>query len=155
MCLLAASWVAPLGRAPALALTLLLVMIALAHLGWALGVAWPARDRQALALHVIGRHRLPGPLACVVVAAALTAFALAFAVDAGAHPSLAAHARALVAVRLGVVAIFAGRGLFGFVERRFRPAIAGTPYASYSRYLYSPLSLLLAGLGALAVAAAA
>ncbi|HYQ02361.1 MAG TPA: DUF3995 domain-containing protein [Polyangiaceae bacterium] len=101
------------------------------HALWALGVAWPSRDAQSLAMAVIGRKQGPSALACWVAAFGLCA--------AGALLVLPAPR----AVRSCIAGAFVLRGTLGFVEPSFRGEIRGTPYLVYSRYMYTPLSLAL------------
>lgn len=138
LAIVAASSVAT--RPGAVACAVLLAAVALVHLAWAVGVSWPARDRAELGLHVFGSPKLPGPFACAVVAAVLSVFALAFVVD----PRMPAG----YAVRLVVLLVFALRGFAGPFIDRFRPAVRGSPFAIYNRFMYSPLCLLVAALTA-------
>jgi len=127
-------------RPAALAVVAILGVIGLVHALWAAGITWPARDRRELAWHVIGRPASPGGLACLVVAGILAVFAAGFATTSDAGW--------VRAVRIAVVVVFAGRGVFGLVETRMRPAVVGTPYETYSRFMYSPLCVLVAALAA-------
>jgi hypothetical protein len=123
-----------------------LVAIALLHVGWALGSAFPARSRASLSQHVIGvaprGDLMPGRVATWVVAAGLLALAacvLALGVELGASAM-----SGLRAVALTFAVVFTLRGVGGFFEVSLRPAIRSTPYMKWSRFFYSPLSLLLA-----------
>jgi Protein of unknown function (DUF3995) len=106
-----------------------LLAIAVLHLAWTAGASWPEASREALALAVIGRPAFPSRAACLIVAAALVAFAL------GPVPPVV------------VGAIFAARGLLGFVEPWLRREIHGTAYEAYSRFIYSPLALAIGVVG--------
>ncbi len=74
---------------------------------------------------------MPGRWPCLVVAVALVgmAGALAFSQSQVLH--------------LAIAAIFIARGTVGFFERWIRPSIRGTPYASVSTFMYTPLALSL------------
>ncbi len=102
--------------------------IASLHLAWALGSAWPARDKQRLAAAVLGRQPMPSRLACAVVAMGL-----------GTMVYLLLTPQPLW-VRYGIAAIFLARGsiVAGIVGGK------DEPYVTYNRYFYTPLSL---GLG--------
>jgi hypothetical protein len=116
---------------PSHAAAVLLASLALVHLGWALGVTWPARDRESLALAIIGRPVRPSAFACVLVAACLSGMIWLLVVP---NPAW---------VRLIIAAIFIARGTLGFVEPMVRSEIIGTPYLSYSRFMYTPLALAI------------
>lgn len=122
--------------APAQAAPLVLLAMALTHLAWALGLAWPSPSRQEAPRYLIGwpaGRRGPWRGATLVVVAVLVAMAWA----ASRGPAAAA---------LATAAVLGARGLFGLVERRLRPGIAGTPYRPLSALFYSPLCLFLAAL---------
>jgi len=122
-----------------------LVAVAAAHANWARGSSWPLADRHQLARTVAGREAMPPPVACLAVAAVLTAGA---GLVAGVPP---------VAPRLGrlgagaVVAALAARGLVG-ASGRMPEARACARFAHWDRRLYSPLCLALAGLCAAGLA---
>lgn len=116
----------------------LLGLIAIVHLAWALGVAWPAPSRASAGAYLAGVPRGvrgPGRVACLAVALVLAGLALAVAAD-------------LPWARWLCVSVFAARFLYGVVESRFRPSIMGTPYAHLSLGFYSPLCALIAALAA-------
>lgn len=130
-------------QAPRWALVVLVGFIALVHFAWAAGLTWPAVDRAQLAQYVIGRKTMPGRVPTAIVGFGLLVVALLFASTS--------EAAALSSARGAVIAIFAVRGVGGLFESRVRAEIVGTPYALYSRFMYSPLCLVLAALGALAI----
>ena len=101
------------------------------HALWALGVAWPSRDQESLAMAVVGRKQGPSALACWVVALGLSALGALLVVPAPR------------AVRFCIAAVFLLRGTLGFFEPLFRREIQGTPYLVYSRYMYTPLALAI------------
>ncbi|MEM1417321.1 MAG: DUF3995 domain-containing protein [Myxococcota bacterium] len=123
-----------------------LAALALLHVYWARGGRWPAEDEVGLVHTVVGAtkdERMPGPLACLAVAAALAVAALLPLVAAGLvslplPPGVARGGTLLAGAVLGL------RGALGFFEGRFRPAVQ--PYARLNRRLYSPLALWLAAL---------
>lgn len=125
------------GQAPARLAAVLLAAVALVHLGWALGIAWPSPSAEEMPRYVIGRPKgasnLPGRLATLLVTLVVGALAAGLWLELPVVPFI-------------VAAVFGARGLFGLVERRLRPTIAKTPYARLSRLFYSPLCLLIAAL---------
>ncbi|MFO0548005.1 MAG: DUF3995 domain-containing protein [Polyangiaceae bacterium] len=136
-------------RVAATAAALAMAAIALLHVGWALGSSFPAKDRASLLDHVVGaplvsgRARAPSTLATLAVAALLFVGAGLVAVVPNIErvTSASGLVRGLAG---GVAAVFAARGVLGFFEPALRPAIVKTPYWSWSRRLYSPLSLAIA-----------
>ena len=101
------------------------------HALWALGIAWPSRDAEGLAMAVIGRRHGPSALACWVVAFGLSAVGALLVVPAPR------------AVRFCIAGVFVLRGTLGFFEPAFRREIRGTPYLVYSRYMYTPVALAI------------
>jgi hypothetical protein len=111
----------------------LFVGLALLHLYWAAGGLWPGRDMETLARTVVGGPagmQMPGPLACVVVAA-LLGLSAAFVFAAVRVPMI------------GVATVLVARGVYGFFELRYRPVIRGSRYARLNVQLYSPFALAL------------
>ena len=72
---------------------------------------------------VIGDRLLPGPAACLLVAALLLLGPAYF-------PRLAPL-------------VFCMRGLLGLFDSYLRPAIRGTPYERLNYQIYSPLSFII------------
>jgi len=110
-----------------------LALLALLHVGWAMGMVFPSPSRELAPTYVVGWRagaRLPSRSATIVVAIVL--FAMAYASLSGPRWSA-----------LLVSAVLLGRGSFGFIEWRVRPRIAKTPYKLLSAAFYSPLCLLL------------
>lgn len=103
---------------------LIFLALGAVHVYWGLGGLWPGRDSRSLADFVIGREPMPGPRACIVVAAVLVL-----------GPLLAPGPMAL-----GLLL----RGAGGYVDHLLRPEIVGSRYEKLNRILYSPLCLLLA-----------
>lgn len=123
-----------------LASAVLLVLSSL-HILWARGSTWPTSTEKDLLALVIGhapRGKMPGVWPCLVVAAALGVTAAA--VWGLESEQVSGASKGVLAV---MAVVFVCRGLGGFVEARFRPMIRQTPYAFWSRRLYSPLSLSL------------
>lgn len=117
---------------------LVFLLLAVLHLHWAFGGHWPAQDTRGLARLVVGgQDRMPGPVACVLVALALLIPAVALLIPK-ALPTLLAQG-AIWATALVLLL----RGLEGFFEARFRPAIQGDPYAHWNQRIYSPFCLIL------------
>lgn len=141
----------PAGTAAVVAAALAAVLfsaIAGLHVAWALGSPFPARDRDALVATVVGApigSPMPGRVATVVVAVGLVLMAWWTAAQGGLVPS-PVPAPWLRAGSLAMVVIFGLRGIGGFFEPALRPSIRGTPYVRLSRFVYSPLALLIAAL---------
>ncbi|HWA18046.1 MAG TPA: DUF3995 domain-containing protein [Devosia sp.] len=123
----------------ALVIFLPLLMVAFAHLLWALGTSWPIQSEQLLAQTVIGRPgvtRMPNRLlilavALLLFAAAIVAIGLADKMDGGL-------ARTVLGAALAVA--FLARGFAGYTGA-WRARFPTEPFASLDRKNYSPLSL--------------
>lgn len=122
------------------ALTATLLVIALLHLAWGLGVRWPVGDETRLVATVIGirgQTTMPTLGPCVAVAVALAVVAtLVFrqALTPGPFTRLALIAAA---------AVFLARAIAPWlpVWRRLTPQ---QPFARLDRLVYGPLCLLIA-----------
>ena len=133
-----------LAVALAIGLILLLIGIAALHAYWGLGGRWPGRDEPTLAGLVIGSTRggrMPGPLACFAVAAALLAGAglvglISFGSAGGVIYGLAKVGYITCAL------VFTVRGAVGYVPAIWRRS-AGTPFVELNTRYYSPLCLLI------------
>lgn len=127
----------------ALFLTLMLSAVAALHLAWALRIWWPVTDEAQLARTVVGSRniaRMPAPLACAGVVAALSAAAVWLWLPRHWLVSLGLAAMTGVFVLRGLVTYTPLADRF-FVEEPFR---------SLNRHYYSPLCLLIgAGLAVL------
>ncbi len=121
---------ATLGRAQLFVVPALLA-IAAVHVAWAFGSSWPEKNGKALGLAIIGRVVVPGRAACLAVAVALVAMAAAVLMPSPHW------------LKVGIAAIFIARGTLGFIEPALRKEIRGTPYALYSRFMFTPLSLTI------------
>jgi len=122
-----------------LSLTLILVLLAVAHAWWALGRIWPAQSEAGLARAVIGdgRVRMPPPWQCAAVAAALACVA------AWPWAIMAWPASPLVLIGSIVIgAIFFIRGSAGY-SPRWRGRFGAEPFRTRDFYIYSPLCLAL------------
>lgn len=119
----------------------LVAAIALGHLAWTFGAAWPARDAEQLAQFVLpGGTRLPhravtGLVAVGLAAVSASLFAFGFT----------GRARALA---LAAAVVFALRGLAGYVVFARSPR----PFSIYDRVVYSPGCLFIAALVATGLA---
>ncbi len=117
---------------------LIFIFLAALHVHWAFGGHWPAKDGRGLARLVVGgQDRMPGPAACALVALALLVPAFALLIPK-VLPTLLAQG-AVWATALVLLL----RGLGGFFEARFRPAIQEDPYAHWNQRIYSPFCLIL------------
>ena len=122
--------------APSWAASLVLLAMALTHVGWMAGVSWPAPSWHAAPAYLIGwppGSRFPSTRATALVVAAL----LVMAWTGVYGPRWATLVTASV---LGL------RGVYGLFEVHVRPGIAQTPYRLLSAVFYSPLCLFLAAL---------
>ena len=134
----------------AFAIFFLLTAIAVIHVAWGTGVRWPRKTEAELVTTVIGHRsdRMPSPSQCYIAALAIfipgaIALMLAGLVQTALPPWLVALAGA------GAAAVFAGRGIAGYVPA-WRARHPREPFASLDRHYYSPLCLMLAaGLAAL------
>ena len=130
----------------ALVSVLVVVFLFLAglHIYWARGGYWPGTDSGSLLGYVVGASpsgAMPSPAACLAVTVALSAAALIPLALIGWVRLPFVHLAAY-----GCAGVLLLRGLFGYVDHRFRPAILGTPFYRLNRVLYSPLCLLLGSL---------
>ena len=124
----------------AVALSLVLAAIAALHAYWGCGGLWPERTESDLARAVIGdgRARMPGAVACFVVAAVLAAVAT--------WPWLIVRRPDNRIVLLGglvIAAVFFLRGCAGY-SLRWRTRHGAEPFATRDMRFYSPLCLVLA-----------
>jgi hypothetical protein len=128
--------------------TIMLGLLAALHFYWGLGGRWPGHDDRSLVEMVVGRTRdmkAPDFWACLFVTFALLAAAALVALHGGLlRLSLPDWVRVIVQVGFWTAfAVFAARGVAGFVPAAFRYA-EGTPFARLNLLLYSPLCLAIA-----------
>ena len=128
------------------ALSLVAVLIALAHVWWGLGGIWPAASEAVLARTVIGdgRVRMPAPWQCFAVAVALVVVA--------AWPWVIVswpQSRLVLIGSVVIGAVFFIRGSAGY-SPRWRAHFTSEPFRTRDFYLYSPLCLAL-GVGFIAL----
>ncbi|MFC3714049.1 DUF3995 domain-containing protein [Sphingoaurantiacus capsulatus] len=124
-------------------LVAILAGIAALHALWGIGVTFPAADRQSLALLVVGRPQLPPPVACFVVASFVAALAVLPALALGWIAAPAWLARLAGWACWAAAALFVVRGIGGYLAA-FERMFPLEPFASFNRFAYSPLCLLLA-----------
>ena len=101
----------------AVLLTTVLLVLAALHMVWGLRIWWPLDDERALARAVVGARnieRMPSPLACFVVTAALSAIALLALMLGGVVRFPALPTWLLLLAGLGSAAVMVLRGLAGF-----------------------------------------
>lgn len=113
-----------------------LLVIALVHGLWGLGIWVPIRNEEALAHAVVGARgvtRMPGPIPCFLVAAGLMIFVLAIWMP---HTLLGS-----LVLWIGVI-VFLLRGVLAYVPfwRRMTPE---EPFATLDRRIFGPLCLAL------------
>ncbi|MEZ5912720.1 MAG: DUF3995 domain-containing protein [Paracoccaceae bacterium] len=124
-------------------LTGVLALLMALHVAWGIGLWLPIRDEAALARAVVGapgRNRMPGAVACSLVAVALFAAASVLWWSDSTRRDLALA---------GAAAVFLVRGLAAWLPawRRLLPV---EPFATLDRRAYGPLCLAI-GAGFLAV----
>ena len=122
----------------------LLAAIAVLHAAWGFGVRWPRRDDAALTALVVGsqRERMPPPLHCFLAAGAIFAAAIVVAAVSGVV-RLPLRQGLVMLLGLGVTAVFAGRGIAGYLPV-WRARHPREPFATLDRRIYSPLCLGIA-----------
>ncbi len=128
------------GPAPAAAAATLAVLGGL-HVAWGTGSTFPAADRTDLADAVAGSDVVPGPAACLTVAAAPVSAA---GVVVGAARPRAPRPRAGAP---GVIPAFAGRAVLGFTGATALVAPGGTTskrFRRLDRRVYAPLCAAIA-----------
>ena len=132
----------PVGWAVAGALTALAGL----HAAWGAGVTWPAAEPSTLARAVTGHERMPGPVACAAVAAALSATAGLVVVRLGDDVGRGRLPFGIVdaAVRSAAL-VLAGRGAAGLLSSTIGRPRSTPPYRTLDLAAYSPLCLALAG----------
>lgn len=127
-----ANWVTDHG--PALIFSMTLVSLALLHGSWALGSAWPAKNRAALSDLVVGQpagSRFPSTAATFFVAFAL----LAMASVPWIQKELWGWAPTMM---VGIGILFAVRGVLGFSKPGSDPQPDGSPMANTTAYCIHP-----------------
>ena len=114
-------------------------VLAAIHAAWAFGIWFPWRDEAVLVRAVIGGRgvtRMPGPIPCGLVAAALGALAFSLMLPSGWLVDVIQAVAAVVLV---------GRGLITYLPQ-WRLLTPQEPFATYDRRFYGPLAIGL-GLG--------
>ena len=116
-----------------------LMVIAFAHLLWALGTNWPITSEALLAQTVVGRTgitQMPNRLLTLFVAIVLFAVAV-IAMGLGGHDD-----GGVIRTVLGALCAvaFLGRGVLGYTPG-WRARFGAEPFATLDRKNYSPLSL--------------
>ena len=128
----------------AYAIFFILSVVAIVHLYWARGGAWPAPERRLLARTVVGvdTEKMPGAALTIIVAGLIFAAGCLPLVWIGAlsFPVGETLARILM---WALFAVFALRGLstYTFYSRLYNVV---EPFARLNRVYFSPLCLLLA-----------
>ncbi len=132
---------------PLLAAALIAILSALSalHAYWGFGGAWPGADGPSLARIVVGIRTgaMPGLGPSMFVAACLAAVAVFVAWRAGWMPSLGLPHFLWMLGYWGALAVFAARGIAGFIPSIFSYA-EGTPFQRLNVIFYSPLCLAIA-----------
>ena len=117
-------------------LVCVLLAVSSVHVLWAFGIWFPIREEKKLVSIVVGGHgvtRMPGPIPCSFVAAALLIVAIAIVIGDGWLP---------VTIMVAAAVVFGARGIMAYVPlwRRMTPQ---EPFSTYDKRLYGPLCLLL------------
>lgn len=122
-----------------------LFLLALLHVHWGYGGAWPARTRAELGPMMVGtppRDAMPDRFACLAVAGLLIVAAVLIAL--AGFTSEPSWVWRVGSAGVGVVLLV--RGLGGYADGRLRPATREQPFYLLNRRIYSPLCLILASL---------
>jgi uncharacterized protein DUF3995 len=128
----------------AIALSAVVFAIAALHAYWGLGGIWPATSEERLAKTVIGRpnvKRMPGPLACFLVAASLAVVA-AWPLFLGGLLAEPWPRRFTLLADPLIAGGFFGRAIATF-KPGWRNYFPEQPFAKLDRGVYAPLCLLL------------
>ena len=115
-----------------------LLVVAFAHLLWALGTAWPLQSEELLAQTVVGSpgvKRMPNRFLTLLVAIGL--FIVALSAMALADPGGGVPRTVIGAI---FALIFVGRGVLGYTSW-WRARHPTEPFATLDRRNYSPLCL--------------
>lgn len=116
-----------------------LMVIAFAHLLWALGTNWPISSETLLAQTVIGRTGIAHmPNRLLILAVAILLFAVAVIAMGLAGHDDGGMVRTLLGALCAIV--FIGRGVLGYTSG-WRARFSAEPFATLDRKNYSPLSL--------------
>ncbi len=116
--------------------TLTLLVLAALHLLWAIGYWTPIREEAALTRAVVGApglDKMPGAIACAVVAMALLFVALL--------PHLS-HVPAQRQLLQGAAGVFLLRGLAAYLPA-WRKRLPEQPFATLDTRCYGPLCLAI------------
>ena len=127
-------------------LTLTLLAIALLHALWGFGVTWPRRDEAALARAVVGRPqmtKMPPPIACFIVAAALIIMGLWPLASIGALPTMLSPSLHRL-MGWAICLVFIARGVAAYLPA-WRRLVPVQPFARLDRTIYGPLCLAIGG----------
>lgn len=127
-----------------MALALVLAAIAALHAYWGFGGVWPGRDEKSCARAVAGFKgidRMPPPVACFAVTAAMLATA-AVALALSGSTALPLPGWAVLLAGLCAALVFLARGTAGYTLawRRLTPEL---PFARNDRLYFSPLCLAI------------
>jgi len=122
-----------------------LQLVALVHLGWAFGMAWPAKQRALLPMMVVGVPEgtpMPSAAPTVVVAIAISGLGVVALWGVGVVNMLAFEGVKGWAL-IGVAAIFGIRGVMTYLP--FGPLKATVePFRTLDLRYFAPLCLMLA-----------
>jgi hypothetical protein len=114
-----------------------LAAVALLHVAWGLGSAFPFRSRRQLADAVIGSPLVPPASACFAVAGALATGA-ALVTDV-----IPVRPRLRRAALVGMAGVFAARGVLGFWGKTamVSPGSRSDRFVRLDRRIYAPVCL--------------
>jgi hypothetical protein len=114
-----------------------LAALAVLHLAWGVGSAFPFRSRRDLADAVVGSSRVPPPTACIAVAAAL-ATGTALVVNVIPLPPPVRRASLV-----GMAAIFGARSALGFSGKTalVSPGSDSERFIRLDQRIYAPICL--------------
>jgi hypothetical protein len=132
-------------RSIAVAIFFVLTAIAVAHLMWAFGSRWPARNERELVAQVIGRtgqRQMPPPFQCALAALAIFLAGVSALVVSN-FLIVPLPAPAITMLGFVVAAIFGVRGLAAY-HPVWRETFSQEPFATMDRTKFGPLCLLFA-----------
>ena len=120
-----------------------LLLIALLHVLWGLGIVWPLRDESAFVDAVVGfrqADRMPSTMACMAVAVVLSCAAAVAQLLTGPGVLVPSPVSTLLGIALSAVFLIRGVITYAPLWRSITPR---QPFARLDATLYGPLCLCL------------
>ncbi|MBK8008592.1 MAG: DUF3995 domain-containing protein [Rhizobiales bacterium] len=123
----------------------LLLSIGVLHIVWGFGVVWPAKNGKQLVSWVVGArgiHAMPPLPQCLIAGIGIIFFGIIALLLGNAVASPLSPEWVNMLGMLSAL-IFAGRGVAGYFPS-WRRRFPQEPFATFDRYSFSPLCLVLA-----------